>query len=288
MAKQPDTTKRMRSPIHRAARAHLARIVPHLILAAFSLSIVLPLLWVVRVALTDKNTAYKLPPEWVSPSLNNFVEIFTKYPFAEYFLNSVWVAFFSTLISLPLSAGIAYAFARFNTGGQKLRLVILSSQMLPPVVLMLPLFSMFLAVNLNNSLTAITLSHLVITIPFLAWILVPYFQGDIAIVEQAARIDGATRFQSFRYITLPVAAPGILAAGILAFILSWNEFLFALILGGGGANTLPVGLASLQSSRGVDTALVSAGTIISIVPVIAILPMMRRHLISGLSLGAVK
>jgi len=267
----------------------LARhVVPHVILIAFSAAIVLPLVWVLRVALTDKLTAYKIPPEWVTPRLDNFVAIFTEYPFGTYFLNSTVVAVSATLIALPLAAGLGYAFARYNTGGMALRLFVLSSQMLPPVVLVLPLFAMFLMAGLINTWAALIFAHLTINIPFLAWILVAFFQGDVAILEQAARIDGATRLQAFVRITLPVAAPGILAAGILAFILSWNEFLFALILSGPQTNTLPVGLASMQSHRGVEIALLSAGTLVAILPVFALLPFMRRYLIKGLSLGALK
>ena len=263
-------------------------IAAHVVLVAFSAAILLPLIWVLRVAITDKATAYRIPPEWGTPSFDNFVDIFTNYPFATYFLNSTIVAVATTLIALPLAAGIGYAFARYNTGGMALRLFVLSSQMLPPVVLVLPLFAMFLMGNLINTWTALIFAHLTIIIPFLAWILVAFFQGDVAILEQAARVDGATRFQAFIRITLPVAVPGILAAGILAFILSWNEFLFALILSGPKTNTLPVGLASLQSHRGVEIALIAAGTLVAIVPVFALLPFMRRYLIKGLSLGALK
>jgi multiple sugar transport system permease protein len=264
------------------------RAVPHFILVVFSAVILLPLLWVLRVALTDKVTAYQIPPEWVAPNFDNFIEIFTEYPFATYFLNSTMVAVASTLIALPLAAGLGYAFARHNTGGMALRLFVLSSQMLPPVILVLPLFAMFLISNLINTSLALILAHLTINIPFLAWILIAFFQGDVAILEQAARVDGATRLQAFVKITLPVAAPGIFAAAILAFILSWNEFLFALILSGPQTNTLPVGLASLQSHRGVEIALIAAGTLVAILPVFVMLPFMRRYLIKGLSLGAIK
>ncbi len=264
------------------------RLAPHVVLVLFCAGILLPLLWVLRVALTDKLTAYKIPPEWGSPNLGNFVEIFVTYPFLSYFTNSAVVAFGCTAFGLPLAAGMAYAFARYNTGGLALRLLVLSSQMLPPVILVLPLFALFLKVGLINSWTALILAHLTISIPFLAWILVAFFQGDVEILEQAARVDGASRLRTFLIITLPVTAPGILAAGLLAFILSWNEFLFALILSGPQTNTLPVGLASFQSHRGVEIALISAGTLVAILPVFILLPFMRRYLIKGLSLGALK
>jgi multiple sugar transport system permease protein len=270
--------------VGRAAKA----VVPHLILIAFSLAILLPLLWLARVALTNKLTAYQLPPEWVALRLDNFIEIFNSFGFARYFLNSVVAAVGSTVISLPLATAMAYAFARFATGGLPLRLFVLASQMLPPVILVLPMYSLFLMAGLINTWTGLIVAHLTINIPFLAWLLVAFFQGEIEQLEQAARVDGATRFQAFLRIAVPVAAPGLLAAGLLAFILSWNEFLFALILTGKATNTLPVGLSSFQTQRGIEIALVAAGTLVAILPVLVLLPFMRRYLIKGLSLGALK
>ena len=272
----------------RRARRLVAKLLPHAVLIAFSAAILLPLLWLLRVALTDKTTAYKIPPEWGQASIGNFVEIFTGYPFFNYFINSVTVAIGATVVALPLAAAIAYAFARYNTGGMSLRLVVLSSQMLPPVILVLPLFTLFLKAQLLNSLVGLIIAHLTISLPFLAWLLVAFFDRNIALIEEAARVDGATRLQTFLRITLPVAAPGILAAGLLSFILSWNEFLFALILSGPQTNTLPVGLSSFQTHRGVDISLLSAATICAILPVFVLLPFMRRYLIKGLSLGALK
>ena len=269
-------------------RTALRRLLPHAVLVTFSAVIVLPLLWLLRVALTDKQTAYKIPPEWAALDLGNFIEIFSGYPFFNYFTNSVAVALGSTIVALPLAAAMAYAFARHNTGGLPLRLFVLSSQMLPPVILVLPLFALFLKASLLNTLPGLIAAHITISLPFLAWLLVSFFEGDLKTLEQAARIDGATRFQAFLRITLPVAAPGLLAAGLLAFILSWNEFLLALILSGPQTNTLPVGLSSFQSHRGVEIALLAAASICAILPVFILLPFMRRYLIKGLSLGALK
>jgi multiple sugar transport system permease protein len=150
------------------------------------------------------------------------------------------------------------------------------------------MYSLFLFAGLINTRTGIILAHLTINIPFLAWMLVAFFRGEVEQLEQAARVDGATRFQAFYRIAVPVAAPGLLAAGLLAFILSWNEFLFALILTGKATNTLPVGLAGFQNERGVDIALLAAATMVAIIPVLILLPFMRRYLIKGLSLGALK
>lgn len=275
-------------------RAIGQRWLPHIVLVVFSAAIFLPLLWLLRVALTNKLAAYQIPPEWAELSLKNFVEIFTEYPFLLYFRNSVVVAFGATLIALPLAAAMAYAFARFNTGKLPLRLFVLSSQMLPPVILVLPLFAFYyllasqFGIALLNTLPGLIAAHVTISLPFLAWLLVAFFEGDMVTLEQAARIDGATRLQAFLRITLPVAAPGMLAAGLLSFILSWNEFLFALILSGPDTNTLPVGLSSFQTHRGVEIAALSAAAVCSILPIFVLLPFMRRYLIKGLSLGALK
>jgi multiple sugar transport system permease protein len=269
-------------------RRVVSALLPHTVLIVFSSIILVPLLWLLRVALTNKLQAYQIPPEWSVPHIRNFVEIFTVHPFSDYFLNSVTVAIGTTLVALPLAALMAYSFARYNTGGLPLRLFTLSSQMLPPVILVLPLFSLFLKTSLLNTLPGLITAHVTISLPFLAWLLVSFFEGDIVLLEQAARIDGATRLQAILHVTLPVAAPGMLAAGLLSFILSWNEFLFALILGGSRASTLPVGLSSFQTHRGVEIALLSAAAICAILPVFFLLPFMRRLLIRGLSLGALK
>ncbi|HKQ94120.1 MAG TPA: carbohydrate ABC transporter permease [Aestuariivirgaceae bacterium] len=261
---------------------------PHAVLVVFSLMILMPLLWILRVSFTDKLTAYKIPPEIGTVGLMNYVDIFARYPFAMWFGNSLLVALLATAISLPLATLLAYAFARFNTGGTALRLGVLGSQMLPPIVLVLPLFGMFLVSGLMQSRAALVIAHLTIALPFLAWMMVSFFEGDVARLEEAARVDGASRWQAFRYIAVPVAAPGILAAGLLGFILSWNEFLFALVLTGPTTQTLPVGLAGLETHAGVEIAPLAAATVVSLLPVFLLLPFLRKHLIKGLSLGALK
>jgi multiple sugar transport system permease protein len=263
-------------------------ILPHIILILFSLAILMPLLWILRVSFTNKLTAYKIPPEIGTIGLMNYFEIFERFSFATWFTNSFLIALAATAISLPLATAVAYAFARFQTGGVSLRLGVLASQMLPPIILVLPLFGMFLFTGLMQSRLALIVSHLTIALPFLSWMLVSFFEGDVARLEEAARVDGATRWQAFRYIAVPVAAPGILAAGLLGFILSWNEFLFALVLSGPQSQTLPVGLAGLETHAGVEIAPLAAATVVSLLPIFVLLPLLRRHLIKGLSLGALK
>ena len=160
---------------------------------------------------------------------------------------------------MPLACTTGYAFARFQTSGRTGRFAVLATQMLPPVALALPTFMFYRTVGLTNSLPGLMLVYAALNLPFLTWILMGFFQSVPADLEGAAMTDGATAWGAFWRIVLPVAAPGIAAAAVLGFILSWNEFLFALILGGPRTATVPVALASLQTSNGVEIAKVSAG-----------------------------
>ena len=267
----------------------LEKVVPHTVLVGFSLAILLPLVWIVRVSLTDKLTAYKIPPEIGTFGFFNYVEVLTEYPFISWFVNSLIVALAATAISLPLATAMAYAFARFNTGGPGLRLGLLASQMLPPIILLLPLFAVFLSAGLMQSRIGLIIAHMTISLPFLAWMLVSFFQGDIAALEEAARVDGATRWQAFTKIAVPVAAPGILAAGLLGFILSWNELFFSLTLTGTNVRTLPTYMATeYVGFLAVDWGKLSAAGLLATVPVVVIVLVLQKYLVRGLSLGAVK
>lgn len=261
---------------------------PHLVLILFSLAILLPLLWIFRVSLTDKLTAYRIPPEIGRIGPENYVEVFTAYPFATWFFNSTVIALGATLLSLPAAIAMAYAAARYRTGGTTLSISVLASQMLPPVILVLPMFALFSNMVAVESRLAIIIAHLAINLPFMAWMMVSFFGSDSRMLEEAARMDGASRWTAFLRIAVPVAAPGILAAGLLGFILSWNEFLFALVLGTSRSQTLPVGLAGLETHAGVEIAPLAAATILALAPVLLLLPFLRKYLIKGLSLGALK
>src|SRR5687768_14781361 len=141
-------------------RRYTASIIPHAILILFSLMILMPLLWILRVSLTDRLTAYKIPPEIGTLGFMNYVDIFSRFSFVTWFSNSLLIALAATAVSLPLATAIAYGFARFNTGGTILRLGVLASQMLPPIILVLPLFAMFLMSGIMQSRLALVIAHL--------------------------------------------------------------------------------------------------------------------------------
>ena len=265
-----------------------ATVARHAILIAFSLAIVLPLLWVLRVSLTDKLTAYKIPPEIGHIGFENYVEVFLNFGFLGWLRNSLIVAIGATVLSLPAATMMAYASARFRTGGAPLLVAVLASQMLPPIVLVLPLFMLFTSLLPVGGHVAIVFAHVAINLPFMAWMLVGFFDAESRALEEAARIDGASRWQAFVLIVLPLVAPGVLAAGLLGFVLSWNEFLYALVLSDTSSQTLPVGLASLETHAGVNIAPLAAATLLALAPVLVLLPFLQKYLIKGLSLGALK
>ena len=183
---------------------------------------------------------------------------------------------------------MGYAFARFQTSGRFGRFLVLSLQMLPPVALVLPAFAILRSMELTQSLTGLTIVYAALNIPFLAWILMGFFEGIPVDLEWAAMTDGTTAWGAFWRIVLPVSLPGLAAAGVLGFILSWNEFLFALVLTGSKTATIPVALASLQTSNGIQIGKVSAGVVLAILPLIIASRFIQRFIVQGLTFGSVK
>ncbi|PTW60224.1 multiple sugar transport system permease protein [Breoghania corrubedonensis] len=265
----------------------MRRIVSHIGLIFFSAVVLLPILWVLRTSLVPEHLSYssQILPEL---TLDNYVALFTTKHFGNNYLNSILVAVGSVIVAMPLACTTGYAFARFRTSGRAGRFSVLATQMLPPVALALPTFMFYRTVGLTNSLPGLMLVYAALNLPFLTWILMGFFESVPSDLEGAAMTDGATAWGAFWRIVLPVAAPGIAAAAVLGFILSWNEFLFALILGGPRTATVPVALASLQTSNGVEIAKVSAGVSLAILPLMIASRFIQRYLVQGLSFGSVK
>src|SRR4051794_32887524 len=260
---------------------------PHVVLILFSLYIVLPPFWVLRTSFVPDSQAYSvaLLPEL---TLANYIKLFAKDQFALAYKDSFIAAAGATLLGLPIAAMTGYAFARFRTGGQASRFLVLATQMLPPVALVLPIFGLFRLAGLTNSVTGLMIAYGAMNLPFLTWILMGFFESVPVELEWAAMVDGATAWSAFWRVVIPVSLPGIAAAAVLGFILAWNEFLFALVLTGPDTATIPVQLASLQSQNGVQIAEVSAGVVLGIVPLLIASRFIQRYLVRGLTFGAIK
>jgi ABC-type spermidine/putrescine transport system permease subunit II len=179
--------------------------IPHLLLALFSLYIVLPPLWVLRTSFVPDSLAYQtsLFPDL---TLANYIKLFAKDEFALAYQDSLMAALGSTLLALPLAAMTGYAFARFRTGGQASRFIVLATQMLPPVAIVLPVFAIFRLAGLTNSVAGLMIAYAAINLPFLTWILMGFFEGVPVELEWAAMTDGATAWGAFWRIVIPVSA----------------------------------------------------------------------------------
>jgi len=283
-----------RSP--RARRVRVDRLLTHLVLSAASLAILLPVLWTTRTSFAGRDLAYRPGDLWFSPTVANYRKIFVDQTFQTYLWNSLWIGAATAAVCLLLGSLAAYSIARFRTGGAPLSLAILGTQMLPPVTLVIPLYLLIrqkigllghdvTLIDRGWTLVAVYLSF---NLPFVVWILVGFFQSIPRELEEAARVDGAGQFQAFHQIVLPVSLPGLLAAGVFAFVLSWNEFLFALILTGRESRTMPVALASLMTSQGNQVGAICAATIAMILPIVVLTWVIQRFLVRGLTFGAVK
>jgi len=265
----------------------MRRLALHLGLLLVCAVILLPLLWVVRTSFLPEPLSYSsdLLPAF---TLDNYVDLFTSTRYGRSYLNSLIVATGSVVIALPFAAMTGYAFARFKTSGKGGRFAVLATQMLPPVAIVLPAFALFRAVGLTNSLTGLVIVYAALNLPFLIWILMGFFEGIPVDLEWAAQTDGASAWGAFWRVVLPVSLPGIAAAGVLGFILTWNEFLFALVLSGPQTATVPVALSSLQTSNGVQIAKVSAGVVLAILPLVIASRFIQRFIVQGLTFGSVK
>jgi multiple sugar transport system permease protein len=164
----------------------------------------------------------------------------------------------------------------------------LSTQMLPPITLVIPIFLLARVANLWDSYLGLIIAYLSFNLPYTIWILIGFFQGIPIDLEEAAMIDGCTRLQALGRVVLPVALPGLLSAGIFNFILNWNEFLFALILTGRETRTLPVAISGFWTQQGVQIGAVSAATVVVIVPVVLLTLFIQKFLVRNLTFGAVK
>jgi len=201
---------------------------------------------------------------------------------------SAVVALSTVGISLFVGSMGAYAIARFRAGGTVTRFGMLAAQVLPPAVLVFPFLTMAYALRLTDTLVPVIFAHLSFVLPVVTWFLIGFFEAVPRSLEEQAQVDGFTRFQAFRLVVLPQVYPGIGAAAIFGFTLSWNDLFYGLILAPGKAAILPVAIAGFNTFRGVQIGSMSAAILIAVVPVVIASFFIQRQLVQGISGGAVK
>jgi multiple sugar transport system permease protein len=259
------------------------------LLVVVSVIVLFPIAWMFLTAFKSPRDAYSLSLNF-TPTLNNFVTVFSHpWNLGDMVLNSVIVATVTVVIAVPCASLAAYSFSRFRVKGRKfLFFLVLSTQFIPAVVIVLPFFLMFRQLGLLDTRIALIVVNLAIVTPFVIWMIKGYIDAIPTDSEEAAMIDGASRLRVIKDIVLPVAAPGILTSSIFCFILTWNEFLFSLILTRRDAVTLPVGLVNFRTERGDLWELMSAAGVMITVPIFVMALLIQKHFTRGMTAGAVK
>ncbi|MDP6429091.1 MAG: carbohydrate ABC transporter permease [Alphaproteobacteria bacterium] len=269
-----------------------------LFLIVFFVWTVLPLAIMLTSSFKDLLDAFKLPAEgdWggvgvmfdFKPTGAHYIELFTEKHFGEYMRNSLIASLGSAVVSVFLGSMAAYAMSRAEFRGKKdLLFWIISTRMAPVVAVMVPLYVIFRSSGLVGTLPGLILAYTTFNLPFAIWILKGFFDNVPYAIEEAALCDGANRWQALRMI-MPLVAPGVGAFIVLCVLFGWNDFLFASIIGSGGAKTLPVATAELVQPVKIQWGSIMAAGVVTTVPMMFLGLLIRRYLVTGLTMGAVR
>ena len=260
-------------------------------LAVFAVWSIFPVYWLVAMSLKQDREVLSRRPRifFFEYQFDNYAEVIVDPDTLSYFLNSAIVALGSTALSLAIGVPAAYVISRYRfRGATDFAFWILTTRMAPPVAVLIPFFVMYVTLGLNDTHIGLVFAHVALNLAIVVWLLRGFFEDLPFELEEAAFMDGATHFQAFRQISLPLAAPGIGAVGILSFLFSWNEFLFALVLADEAVRTVPVGIYGFVGFQTIAWGNLSASAVLMILPVVLFITVFQRSLIRGLTLGAVK
>lgn len=251
-----------------------------------------PAVWILFTSLKTETELVQKPITWWPEvaTMENYVRAFSDQPLLHYLKNSVIVASSATVLSLIVAAFAAYAIARLNLKRRELILTcIVGSSMFPLVTLLVPIFETMRALGWLNTYTALILPYVVLNLPVCTLVLVSFFQGIPQDLENAAMVDGCTRIGALWHVVVPLAAPGVFTAGILAFVNAWDEFLLALSLNSSAeVRTLPVGITLYQGEFTFPWPIISAALIVAIVPIAILIAVFQERVVGGLTQGGLK
>ncbi|WP_172292827.1 carbohydrate ABC transporter permease [Pseudoruegeria sp. HB172150] len=258
---------------------------------------VAPMLWMLITSFKSQFAALKYPPEFIpsNPNLEQYERLLSPKnevgrQFLRYMANSIWVSTATTILGVAVAVPAAYAFARFRfPGRQALFFSVLFRNMFPAVVFLMPLFIMMRWMGLVNTYSSLIITYLTFGLPLSIWLLKGFYDNIPIELEQAARIDGCTRFQAFYLIVMPLSAPGIIATAIYSFITAWNEYVYALtFLNDDQKLTLPVGLQRFFTEYATNWPGLMAASFIMSVPVVVMFLILQKYFVRALTEGAVK
>jgi multiple sugar transport system permease protein len=262
------------------------------VLVALAVAVLFPFYWMIITSFKSEDQMRSVVSMfWPKPfAIENYQQLLAKTEFAAWYGNSVFVAVSSTLLATAVGTIGAYALARLKFLGRGfMASATLITYLVPPSILFIPLYKQMQALGMANSLAGLIAAYPSFTVPFVTWLLMGYFESIPEELEEAAMIDGATRFGAFYRIVLPLSAPGVLAAGLYAFTQAWNEFLYALVfITDGKLRTLPVGLASFITGDVYGWGYLMSGAVLTTLPVIAAYIYLQKYMVEGLTAGGVK
>ena len=261
-----------------------------LLLGFFLIFVLVPLYWMFNTSIKPSDDYLAIPPVWFPehPTLIHYWAALFTYRGFDGLVNSIIVSLSATALSALLGTLMAYSLARFNTGGQHLSFWVLSQRFLPPIGIVLPIFLIYRNIGIYDTRFGLIIAYTVFTLPVSVWMMFAYFRQMPSSMEEAALVDGWTRWGAFWRVAVPLAAPGIVAAAVFAFIACWTEFFFALLLTSRHAFTLPTVFRAFIGFQGAQYGEAAALAIVSLVPSIGLGVLAQKHLVRGLTLGAVR
>jgi multiple sugar transport system permease protein len=258
---------------------------------------ILPMIWMFLTSIKTQFAALQYPPAWIPTTVTfeQYDRLLSPtgevgHEFLRYMWNSIWISSATTVIGVAIAVPAAYAFSRFRFPGRRILFFsVLFRNMFPAVVFLMPLFVMMRFLHLVNTQTSLIITYLTFGLPLSIWLLKGFYDNIPIQLEQAARIDGATRFQAFILVVMPLSAPGIVATAIYSFITAWNEYVYALtFLNDDDKLTLPVGLQRFFTEYATNWPGLMAASFIMSVPVVALFLVLQKYFVRALTEGAVK
>jgi multiple sugar transport system permease protein len=278
--------------VNRDMIERLQTTIAYAVLGFLLLLVLFPFYWMTITSFKTEDQMRSLVSMfWPAPFVvENYTQLLTKTDFGIWYRNSALVAISSTLVATAIGTIGAYALARLRFLGRAfLSSATLITYLVPPSILFIPLYAQIRTMGLADSLAGLIAAYPSFTVPFVTWLLMGYFGSIPEELEEAAMIDGATRFGAFRRIILPLAAPGVLAASLFAFTQAWNEFLYALVfISDVKQRTLPVGLSTFITGDVYGWGYLMAGAVLTTLPVIVVYTYLQRYMVEGLTAGSVK
>lgn len=269
-----------------ATGARLLDVLTYLVVFLF----LCPIFWLISTAFKTRTDAFAIPPHWFfKPTLANFKTVLQSADFVREYANSVIVAGVTTVLVLIIGVPAAYALTRFAFKARRgISLWILSTRLLPTIGTLFPLYIIFNRLHMLDTYQGLIFLYLSFTLVFVIWMMRGYFMQVPVELEEASLCDGASRLTTLVRIVMPIAAPGMAAVAVFTFIISWNEFLFALIFTRTTARTAPVAITAFMSFEGINWGPLAAAGLLVLAPVFIFSVFVLKYLVAGLAMGAVK